>query len=71
MILFKASDFFSTINIDSHWDFFQIVAVALCYRDPETLSLKAWPLHLLQQFIDVVYIRVHQFKALSLCFRSS
>lgn len=40
--------------------------VALCRGDPTALDLKDWPLHLLQQFIDRVDVRVGQLRPLDL-----
>ena len=40
--------------------------VALCCGDPVTLNLQDWPLHILQQLIDGMDVRVGQLRALDL-----
>lgn len=46
-------------------------AVMLCYEHPTVLSLQVWPLHVLQQIIDEVDVRMGHLIALVLCLGGS
>lgn len=55
-----------TAVLAPHKDSSQIPCCRLCHRNPATLDLQVWPLHILQQFTDAVDVGVHPLRTLGL-----
>ena len=62
----SGSGFWTFSKLDSHWTPFRYSVVVLYFRDLAALVFQSWPLQILQQFVDVVYVWVGQLRALDL-----